>query len=442
MSARTIPEKFLVAFSFAGEQRDLVRSIAEAVEKRLGRGTVFFDEWFEYYLAGSASDTKLQEIYGAQSELVIVCVSERYGGKPWTLAEHDAIRARNMQLRTSKDKKDADRILPLRVGDGDVAGILFNTICPDVRQRPVDHTAELIVNRLRLIVPDAEPPSSPSPRFVYLAEATPDMEGPQKRMRAFLMDLGWSVLPSELYPPSEFQERLEADLRQCVAFVQLLGAHPWKQGDCDRIQSELAATLQIIRFRYRSSDINLANIESTHREFLTASDVIASGFEDFKAHLEKELGVLAQRRERSPNPDTPPLIFVAFRSENSDTLWEKVFQWIYEQEHIDHYQLRPGETFDVKYQTEPCHGFLVVCDAAALTNDDQSPREFMEQCRQIQLKQKDANRRPPVALVYWPPPSPSWARLLRSTPLKLHRVLGDAPTNLDAFFAEVRRVAQ
>jgi hypothetical protein len=134
MSARTIPEKFLVAFSFAGEQRDLVRSIAEAVEKRLGRGTVFFDEWFEFYLAGSASDTKLQETYGAQSELVIFCVSERYGGKPWTLAEHDAIRARNMKLRISKDKRDADRILPLRVGDGDIAGILFNTICPAVRQ--------------------------------------------------------------------------------------------------------------------------------------------------------------------------------------------------------------------------------------------------------------------------------------------------------------------
>ena len=442
MSARTIPEKFLVAFSFAGEQRDLVRSIADAVEERLGRGTVFFDEWFEYYLAGSASDTKLQEIYGAQSELVIVCVSERYGGKPWTLAEHDAIRARNMQLRTSKDKKDADRILPLRVGDGDVPGILFNTICPDVRQRPPDHTAELIVNRLRLIVPDAEPPSSSPPRFVYLAECTPDMEDAHTRMRAFLSGLGWSVLPSEPYPSSEFQTQLEADLRQCLAFVQLLGPHSWEQGDFDRIQSELAATLPVVRFRYRSSDINLAKIESTHREFLTASDVIACGFEDFKAHLEKELDVLAQRRERSPNPDTPPLIFVAFRSENSDALWEKVFQWIYEKEHIDHYQLRPGETFDVKYQAESCHGFLVVCDAAALKNDEQSPREFMEQCRQIQLKQKDANRRPPVALVYWPPPAPSWARLLRSTPLKLHRVLGDAPTNLEDFFAEVRRVAQ
>ena len=131
-----------------------------------------------------------------------------------------------MQLRTSKDKKDADRILPLRVGDGEVAGILFNTICPDVRQRPAEHTAELIVNRLRLIVPDAEPPSSSPPRFVYLAECTPDMEGPQNRMRAFLSDLGWSVLPSEPYPSSEFQARLEADLRQCLAFVQLLGPHP------------------------------------------------------------------------------------------------------------------------------------------------------------------------------------------------------------------------
>jgi hypothetical protein len=442
MPARAIPEKFLVAFSFAGEQRDLVRSIAEAVEKRVGRGTVFFDEWFEYYIAGSASDTKLQEIYGAQSELVIVCVSERYGGKPWTLAEHDAIRARNMELRTSENKKDADRILPLRVGDGEVKGILFNTICPDVRQRPAEQTAELIVNRLRLIVPDVEPASSTPPRLVYLAECTPDMEDSQKRMRAFLTDLGWSVLPSEPYPSSEYQARLEADLRQCLAFVQLLGPYPWKRGEFDRMQSELAAKLSVVRFRYRSPDINLAKIESTHREFLTASDVIASGFEDFKAHLEKELGVLAQRRERSPNPDTPPLILVAFRSENSDSLWEKVFQWIYEQEHIDHYQLRPGETFDVKYQTEPCHGFLVVCDAAALKSDDQSPREFMEQCRQIQLKQKDANRRPPVALVYWPPPLPSWARLLRSTPLKLYRILGDTPTNLEDFFVEVRRVAR
>lgn len=38
--ARKIPEKFLVAFSFAGEQRDLVHPIAEAVEARLGKSIV------------------------------------------------------------------------------------------------------------------------------------------------------------------------------------------------------------------------------------------------------------------------------------------------------------------------------------------------------------------------------------------------------------------
>ena len=52
MPIREFPEKFLVAFSFAGEPRELVRAIAEAVERELGQATVFFDEWFEYFLAG------------------------------------------------------------------------------------------------------------------------------------------------------------------------------------------------------------------------------------------------------------------------------------------------------------------------------------------------------------------------------------------------------
>ena len=44
------PEKFLIAFSLAGEQRNLVRLIAEAVETELGQPSVFLDEWFEYFL--------------------------------------------------------------------------------------------------------------------------------------------------------------------------------------------------------------------------------------------------------------------------------------------------------------------------------------------------------------------------------------------------------
>ncbi len=166
MPSRQLPEKFLVAFSLAGEQRDLVRAIAEAVEKELGPGTVFLDEWFEYYIAGADADIKLQGIYGKMCELAVVCVSANYIDKPWTQAEYEAIRARQMKCRASTNKLDRERILPIRIGAGDVEDIPFNTIVPDVRHRTAGETAELIIERLRLFVPgfeegNADPPIDP-----------------------------------------------------------------------------------------------------------------------------------------------------------------------------------------------------------------------------------------------------------------------------------------
>lgn len=58
MQTRTPPEKFLVAFSLAGEARELVRSIAEAVERQLGPDTVFYYEWFEHWLGGAGSGSR------------------------------------------------------------------------------------------------------------------------------------------------------------------------------------------------------------------------------------------------------------------------------------------------------------------------------------------------------------------------------------------------
>jgi len=443
MPVREVPGKFLVAFSFAGEERGLVRSIAEAVEQELGRGNVFLDEWFEYYLAGKDADLKLQEIYGERCALAVICVSERYGDKPWTQAEHEAIRARLMKSRASGDRREENAILPIRVGSGNVEGIPFNTIVPDVRSRPAAKTAELILNRLRLIVPEAlhRREAQDTTRRIYLAESTPDMDDYRDRMKAFLEDLGWTVMPTELYAESEYRPRLEADLHQCRAFVQLLGPYPWKRGGFDVIQNEAAASLSMVCYRYRSSDIDLDKVERSHRDSLTAPDVIATGFEDFKQYLETKLAVVAQRPDTPPAADIPPRVLVALRCENPDAIWEKVFQWLYEQEQMDYYELGSDESFTSRFQVEPCNGFLVVCDAAALHENDKSPRELLEQCRQIQLQQKDGSRRPPVALIYWPPPPANWALLLRSTPLKLHRILGDQPTNLEEFFAEVRRIA-
>jgi hypothetical protein len=81
MPPRPLPARFDVAFSFAGEQRELVRSIAEAVERILGTGTVFFDEWFEAHIAGLDADLVLQDIYHDRTVLIVACISKRYGDK-------------------------------------------------------------------------------------------------------------------------------------------------------------------------------------------------------------------------------------------------------------------------------------------------------------------------------------------------------------------------
>ena len=295
MPTREITYMFLDAFSFAGEQRELVRSIAEAVEERLGRGTVFLAEWFEYYIAGSDADTRLQEIYGQKAELVIVSVSANYGGKSWTLAEHQAIRSRQMQLGVSNDKKDAFRILPVRTGEGDVKGILFTAICPDVRQRPVAQTAELIVNRLRLIVPDAKPtPATPS-RFVYLAECTPDMddrrtdEGIPRRTRvdgASRQRVSGGRISIRAREGPEGIARLRATARTLPMEEGRIRPHPERR----RVGARHPA-VSLSQLGDRSG-------ESGHKtaRVLSAPEIIATGFQDLKAHLEKELAVLAQRR--------------------------------------------------------------------------------------------------------------------------------------------------
>lgn len=192
MDARKIPEQFKVAFSFAGEQRDLVRAIAEAVQARLGPDSVFFDEWYEHYIAGSDADLKLQKIYGERCTLAVVCVSERYGGKPWTQAEHAAIRARQMQESATKIDAEQLGILPIRVGDGNVEGILFNAIVPDAREKTLEQSAELILKRLALILPEVpippmEQPSWPTAPIPYehgLADRTEQWPEIQQLMTA------------------------------------------------------------------------------------------------------------------------------------------------------------------------------------------------------------------------------------------------------------------
>jgi len=137
-----------VAFSLAGEQRQLVLPVAQEVEAVLGRSTVFYDDWYEHWIAGSDADLLLQDLYFKRAELVVVCVSGAYADKPWTLTEHRAVRARIMQAATTP--VDRQKVFPIRVGDGDFKGVLPNEIVPDIRGKTAVEAAEMIVARLNL----------------------------------------------------------------------------------------------------------------------------------------------------------------------------------------------------------------------------------------------------------------------------------------------------
>ena len=81
MATHQPPTRFHVAFSYAGEQVELVRGVALEVARGLGEEHVFLAEWWEHYLAGGDADLKLQEIYD-NAVVMVVCVSEHTATRP------------------------------------------------------------------------------------------------------------------------------------------------------------------------------------------------------------------------------------------------------------------------------------------------------------------------------------------------------------------------
>jgi hypothetical protein len=206
---------FKVAFSFAGEQRDLVRSIAEACEARLGRNTVFFDEWFPHVLPGMTADMFLQDIYGKQTQMMVLCVAKRYAEKPWTRAEHAAIMARVNDLMASDEPRDRYRYLPIRVGEGEVPGVLSNTITLDAREssRTPALMAEIIARRLAEI--NALPSTPPQAKGTVLLLPCVEARAPMcASLQSWLESMSITVLrPNALLPAGEFA-RVAADALQ------------------------------------------------------------------------------------------------------------------------------------------------------------------------------------------------------------------------------------
>jgi hypothetical protein len=259
--------------------------------------------------------------------------------------------------------------------------------------------------------------------------------------------------------PVQYQPELQAELSRCHAFVQLLSPQVWKPGRYDQLQSKTAEDCKLPQFCFRG-EVALESIRDDRQQaFLTTNHAIGGQFEDFKQHLQKSLIELADTRRsairqfqesdrhhrdganHADSEHAQPLVRVAIRASNGHQIWEPVFEFLFLQENILLDELGPNDSFASKHPVEPCHGFLILCDEKAQSDETFSPRDALAQCRLIQSQIKESSHVPPVGVVFRAPPDPAWSRLLKSTPKCLHRVLGDnLEQGLSEFLRQVRDV--
>lgn len=290
--------------------------------------------------------------------------------------------------------------------------------------------------RQRLAMPSSS--GSQASKVVYLAECRFDLRIERANISDYLKTAGWKVLPAEERTPQPFDH----DLRESLAFVQLLESYPREDGS-HHAQLARANDSHTPCFRFRHDKVRPGELEEAHRAFATEPDVRTGGFDDFKLNLLKELeAICASKHAPRPYASRDILVRVAIRASEPDPLWDTVFSWVDAQPGIRPALLEGSESFKEKHDPKvPCHGFLIVCDHA-VEEGAASTKADLEQCMQIQLGERNEMRRPPVGIVFWPPPAqPNWPRLLRVSPPKLHRIVANAAGDVQAFFQEVRRCA-
>ena len=277
---------------------------------------------------------------------------------------------------------------------------------------------------------------SQAAKIVYVAECKYDLRMERTNLCGALAAAGWQTRPD----PATQQAPAD-DLRESLAFVQILESYPRDDGS-HRSLLEQARPLMPC-FRFRSDKIRLDEVEADHRAFLTEPDVISGGFDDFKLNLIKDLEAVWNKKQApKPYASRDILVRVAIRAADPEPLWEKVFSWVDEEPGMRSALLEGNESFKDKYDPAvPCHGFLIVCDNA-VEQGAFSTKADLEQCMQLQLGERNEARRPPVGVLFWPPPDePKWPRLVRVAPPKLFRVVSNRRDQLKAFFEEVRKVA-
>ncbi len=131
-----------VAFSFAGEDRDYVRPIAEYLRDQGVR--VFYDEFETAKLWGTELTESLLDIYQRKARFAVVFISANYVSKPWPRHEGRSALARALVEHTTY-------FLPVRLDDSELPGLRPTIAYIDASSKTPEQLASIIVEKLSAV---------------------------------------------------------------------------------------------------------------------------------------------------------------------------------------------------------------------------------------------------------------------------------------------------
>lgn len=131
--------KYDVALSFAGEQREYVDSVAHLIQSY--GYVVFYDEFHKAKLWGKDLAAYFKEVYFSDSDKVIMFISKEYVSKFWPSYE------RKHALAKSLIVKD-EYILPVRFDDTEVPGLPEKIGYLDAQKESPEDIAKLFLEKI------------------------------------------------------------------------------------------------------------------------------------------------------------------------------------------------------------------------------------------------------------------------------------------------------
>ena len=145
-SSKETMKHFKIAFTFAGESRDLVRSIAEEISKVFSKSEILYDEYHKADFARPQLDVYLQKLYHDCSDLIVVFLCENYTQKRWCGVEWRSV-------RDILNNFDFDKIMYIKATEKDLDDLEINGFYAsedgyiDANSHTPEEIAQMIIER-------------------------------------------------------------------------------------------------------------------------------------------------------------------------------------------------------------------------------------------------------------------------------------------------------